>query len=225
MQNKLFDYSFLALGLLTQVLAYFWNPLVLGMPVELHWLNLLSGLAGIMSVFLCSQGKMMFYAFGMLQISTYAIICWWEHLWGQIGMNAFFFVCQCYGIYHWYSRIHRANKGVDDAVPTQSLSPRLLTVVTIAILISSLMVGYLLDHYTQDKQPYLDAFTTVAALFAEVLMILAIRDQWYVWFVVDVVYVVLFCLLHNYCMAMQYAFWTANCVYGYINWTRSLAHE
>lgn len=219
--SKVFDYSFVTLGLLTQVLAYYWNPLFLG-TASPHWLNLVSGLAGIMSVFLCSQGKMMFYLFGVLQISTYAVICWWEHLWGQIGMNGFFFLCQCYGMYHWYHRIHRANKGVDEAVPTITLSTRMLTIVSLAILVTSAAVGYYFDHYTSNPQPYLDAFTTVAAIFAEILMILAIRDQWYVWFVVDVVYIVLWAQAGNACMLMQYGFWTANCVYGFVKWSESL---
>ena len=220
-KQRIFDYSFVVLGLLTQVLAYYWNPLFHGLPAP-HWLNLVSGLSGILSVFLCSQGKMLFYLFGLIQISTYAVICYWSQLWGQIAMNAFFFACQCYGIYHWYQRIHGANKGVGESVPTIRLSARLLALVTLAILVLSAAVGYGLDAYTSDAEPYFDAFTTVAALFAEILMILAIRDQWYIWFVVDLVYIVLFSRIGNYCMMMEYAFWTANCVYGYVMWSKSL---
>lgn len=219
--NKWFDWAFLGLGLAIQVVAYLWIPLLQG-GEYLHWLSLFSGICGILSVFYCSQGKMIFYLFGMLQITSYTVLCAWEHLYGQIAMNAFFFACQCYGIYHWHKQLSEAQKAESEAVPTVALSRQMLTIVTTVIILVSYATGYLLQAYTNDSQPYLDAFTTVPALFAEILMILAIRDQWYVWFVVDVIYIVLWVRAGDPCMTMQYAFWTANCVYGFVKWTKTL---
>ena len=66
----------------------------------------------------------------------------------------------------------------------------------------------------------MDSFTTVVALVAQVLMILAYRDQWFLWFAVDIVSVVMWIYVGNYCMAAQYAFWCCNCIYGYVRWTQ-----
>lgn len=219
--NNWFDYSFVTLGLAIQVLAFCWIPLFQGGDYP-HWLSLVSGLSGILSVYYCSRGKMIFYVFGMLQISTYQVICYWEHLYGQMAMNIFFFICQCYGIYHWRKQLSEAHKGNHEAVPTVTLSARNLVLLSACLILVSLLTGYLLDVYTADSQPYLDAFTTVPALVAEVLMILAIRDQWYVWFVVDCIYIVLWWRAGDPCMLMQYAFWTANCIYGFVHWSKSL---
>ena len=51
---------------------------------------------------------------------------------------------------------------------------------------------------------------------------MAFREQWYLWLMVDVLTMVMWVRAENYCMAAQYAFWCANCVYGYIQWTKSL---
>lgn len=223
-KNNIFDISFVTLGLLIQVFAYCWIPLFQGGEFP-HWLSLVSGLCGILSVFYCSQGKMIFYFFGMLQIATYQVLCIWENLYGQMFMNLFFFACQCYGIYHWRKQLREADKGNSESVPAIALSPRQLTALTIALLAVSAAVGFVLSRYTNDTQPYLDAFTTVPALVAEVLMILAIRDQWYVWFGVDLIYCILWFRAGDYCMLMQYAFWTVNCIYGFAHWSKSLKHE
>ena len=90
------------------------------------------------------------------------------------------------------------------------------------IIAVSLLIGWLLGQYTDDPQPYLDAFTTVPAIVAQILMVMAYREQWYLWLIVDVLAMIMWLRAENYCMAAQYAFWCANCVYGYIQWTKSL---
>ena len=92
----------------------------------------------------------------------------------------------------------------------------------LAIVALSTFAGWLLHLYTDDPQPYLDAFTTVPAILAQILMVMAYREQWYLWLMVDVLAMVMWMRAENYCMAAQYAFWCANCVYGYIQWTKSL---
>ena len=77
-------------------------------------------------------------------------------------------------------------------------------------------------RFTNDTQPYLDAFTTIPALVAQILMILVYREQWYIWLVVDLLATVMWIQAENYCMAAQYAFWCLNCIYGYVHWTRTL---
>jgi nicotinamide mononucleotide transporter len=107
-------------------------------------------------------------------------------------------------------------------VQTRRLSPRFVPLLTVAILVISFLTGWLLESYTDDPQPYLDALTTIPAIVAQVLMVMAFREQWYLWLIVDVLAMVMWLRAENYCMAAQYAFWCANCIYGYVQWTKSL---
>ena len=92
-------------------------------------------------------------------------------------------------------------------------------------MLLSLLVGWLLQRCTDDPQPYLDAFTTVPAIVAQILMVLAFREQWYIWMLVDVLALIMWLRAGNYCMAAQYFFWCANCVYGYVQWTRQCVKD
>jgi nicotinamide mononucleotide transporter len=96
----------------------------------------------------------------------------------------------------------------------------LASVLVISVVLLSLVVGWLLQRYTDDPQPYLDAFTTVPAIVAQILMVLTFREQWYIWILVDILALVMWLRAGNYCMAAQYLFWCANCVYGYIQWSK-----
>jgi nicotinamide mononucleotide transporter PnuC len=106
----------------------------------------------------------------------------------------------------------------DDSLQIQPrrLSKRLTPVLIISVVLLSLLVGWLLQRYTDDPQPYLDAFTTVPAIVAQILMVLAFREQWYIWMLVDVLALIMWLRAGNYCMAAQYFFWCATRFYRHM---------
>ena len=195
---------FLVLGLLIQVITF-------GiLPEDNPW-SLVSGLLGICSVTLGAQGNILTFVFGFAQVGTYTYLCCLEHFYAEIAMNAYYFLTMMYGVYCWRKRL------IDNSlqIKTRVLSSKLIWWMVVCVVVVSLLVGWILARFTDDPQPYMDAFTTVPAIAAQLLMVLAFREQWYLWFVVDILAVVLWLRAENYCMAAQYAFWCANCVYGY----------
>ena len=179
--------------------------------------SLVSGLLGICSVVLGAQGNILTFVFGFAQVGTYTYLCVQERFYAEIALNIFYFITMIYGVYVWKRRLTD-----DDSLQIQPrrLSKRLTPVLIISVVLLSLLVGWLLQRYTDDPQPYLDAFTTVPAIVAQLLMVLAFREQWYIWMLVDVLALIMWLRAGNYCMAAQYFFWCANCVYGYLQWTR-----
>ena len=210
-----FLWIFLATGLLVQVVAYWWMP-------DNPW-SLVSGLLGICSVVLCSQGNILTFIFGFGQILTYTYLCWLERFYAGIAMNAFYFASQIYGLWYWRRLASSEGSSLNTELTTfHSLRWPWLVALTVALVGLSLLTGCLLSFYTDDTQPYLDAFTTVPAIAAQILMVLAFREHWFIWLTIDILYVVLWARAGNYCMLMQYAFWCINCVYGFTRWSRSL---
>jgi len=213
-RNK-FLWIFLATGLLVQVVAYWWMP-------DNPW-SLVSGLLGICSVVLCSQGNILTFIFGFGQILTYTYLCWLERFYAGIAMNAFYFASQIYGLWYWRRLASSDTSSLNTELTTfHSLRWPWLVALTLVLVGLSLLTGWLLSLYTDDTQPYLDAFTTVPAIAAQILMVLAFREHWFIWLTIDILYVVLWARAGNYCMLMQYAFWCINCVYGFTRWSRSL---
>lgn len=209
--NRIFASVFLVTGLTVQVIAYLLQP-------DTPW-SLVSGMLGICSVVLCSVGNIFTFLFGFAQIATYTYICYLNHLYGNIGINVFYFLSQIYGIYLW----RRRGAGVTETVTTRRLPMKVWLVLLIALTAASALTGYLLDCYTDDPQPYLDAFTTVPAIVAQVLLVMAYNEQWILWFAIDIIYIVLWAQAGNGCMLMQYIFWCINCVYGWLSWTQRKA--
>lgn len=201
---------FLATGVLVQVITFYLMP-------HTPW-ALVSGILGICSVVLGAQGNILTFVFGFAQVVTYTYLCVVERFYAEIAINIYYFITMIYGVYCWRNRLSDNTLQVQ----TRCLSRNVFPLLSLAIILMSVLTGWLLQRYTDDPQPYLDAFTTVPAIVAQVLMVLAYREQWYLWLAVDVLAVVMWIRAENYCMAAQYAFWCANCIYGYVQWTKSL---
>ncbi len=212
--DTIFLWSFLTVGLAVQIVTYIISPQSV--------ISLVSGMFGICSVVLCSQGRILTYIFGFGQIITYTYICYTDSLYGLIGINIFYFITQIYGIIIWRKRLDANKSEFMDAVPTRKVSWKMMVAIAVSVLALSALVGWLLATFTDDSQPYLDAYTTIPALVAQILMILAYREQWYIWFFIDVLYVVLWARAGNYCLVAQHIFWCINCVYGFYRWTKAL---
>lgn len=205
--RKWFDYSFLALGLLIQVVTYFLMP-------HDTWLSLLSSCLGVCSVCLASQGNILTYAFGFAQVGTYTYLCYTQRFYGEIAMNAYYFITMIYGVYVWRRRLSESK----NIITVRRLKICTILLLIVSTLVGSWLVGWGLERWTDDTQPYLDAFTTMPALVAQILMILAFREHWFFWLAVDILSIALWLRAGDYCMAVQYAFWCANCIYGLHRW-------
>ena len=127
--NRIFATVFLVTGLTVQVVAYLWMP---DTP-----LSLVSGMLGICSVVLCSVGNIFTFLFGFAQIITYTYICYLNHLYGNIGINAFYFLSQIYGIYLWRKR----GAGMTEAVETRHLKRSVWMLLIGGIAMVSLATG------------------------------------------------------------------------------------
>ena len=148
-------------------------------------------------------------------------------LFGQIVLNTFYLVTMIYGVFVWKKRL-KGNNGERLEVKSERLTvtPRSLPLkvgipIFIAMIVLSYLTGWQMSAHTPHPEPYLDAFTTVPALVAQVLMILVYREHWFIWLAVDILNVILWIRVGDYCLAAQYVFWCANCLYGLHRW-RSL---
>ena len=122
-KGKVFDYSFLAMGLLVQIITYCIAPSGV-------W-SLVSGLCGIFSVVLCAQGNILYYIFGFAQVITYTYLCVVEHFYAEIAMNIFYFVTMIYGVFVWRRQL---NTGSEEKNKVQTRQLRRNTFVWLSVV-------------------------------------------------------------------------------------------
>ena len=205
-KDKAFDYGFMSLGIILQVICF--------LLTNDDILSFICGLSGVINVVLCSQRKMSFYLFAYIQMFTYIVIIYRNLLWGELGENIFYFVTTTIALFLWWKNYNKEEKVVE----AKKLG-KLGWIIngTIFVVATAVLYGILLK--TNDPKPFLDAVSTVPAFIAQVLLMMRYREQWIMWFIVDIATLILWISLGNVFMILQYVFWTINCVYGYYKWS------
>lgn len=222
-----FDWFFLALGLVIQVIAIA-AGFINGTPESVGLI--ISGLAGVISVILCSQGKISFYLFGFVQLFTY-VFCFSipNNLHGETLENGMYFITMLYGLYAWSKNYRQDVTNESIEIKARKLGVK-GNVITAAIFVIGTILYYIFLKSVpvfgvMDSDPFVDSLTSVPAYIAQIFMVLGFREQWVYWFILDVSSVVLAIRAGSLVMTAQFIFWTLNCVYGYMKWTKSVEHK
>lgn len=217
-----FDWMFLMVGLALQVVAVVvgflsGNPDSIGL--------IISGLAGVVSVVLCSQGKISFYLFGFVQLFTY-VFCFSipNNLHGETIENGMYFITMLYGMYVWAK--HYGKNTTTESLEIHARKLGIIeNIVTAGIFVFGTVAYYIFLKNVpmfgaMDSDPFMDSITSIPAYIAQVFMVLGFREQWVYWCILDVGSIILAARAGSPVMVAQFIFWTLNCIYGYVNWTK-----
>lgn len=207
-----FGVIFIMVGLLTKLVSYW--------LVGDSLLSLICGMLGIVGVVLYSQKKFSAYVFSFGQLFLYVYLAWQQRLWGEVVENAFYFVTMVGGMFVWLRHYHSSESSSE--VETLRLSKPWFYGI-LAATAALIAVLYFVLKATNDTQPFMDSLTTVPAFVAQVLLMLRYRENWLFWAIINVASIVLWAIAGNYCLMMQFVFWTVNCAYGYWLWRKSSA--
>lgn len=181
-------------------------------------LNIIAGVAGVISVVLCAKGKVVFYFIGFIQTVTYLVLAWQNQFYGEVIENVFYFVTMIWGIFVWKKNSVQNEDGTEDVAAKKFTGVQWVLSV-IGTVIATIAMGYVLN-YIGSAQAYTDAATNVMAIFAQLLMVRRYREQWIWWLVIDLFCIKMWFVAGNWSMVAMYVAWTANCIYGWMNWSK-----
>jgi nicotinamide mononucleotide transporter len=180
-------------------------------------LNIIAGLAGVVSVVMCAKGRTMFYFIGFIQTITYLVLSWKNNFYGEVIENLFYFVTMIWGIVVWKKNEIKNDDGTKDVIAKKFTAVQWILSIAGTIVATIIMGAWL--NTIGSAQAYTDAATNVMAIFAQILMVRRYKEQWVWWFVIDIFCIKLWWVAGNWSMVAMYIAWTANTVYGFINWS------
>ena len=201
---------------------FMWGMVLLQILVYIvapdSWYGVVAGIAGCISVVLTAKGRWMMYPIGFIQNFTYTVLAFQNMFYGEVIEQVFYIVTMIWGMVAWARNMHTNEDGTQDVNTRKfDLAEWLFTIVGVAI--GTWLFGRVLVTLNA-AQPYTDAATNVMALFAQVLMVKRYREQWVLWLLIDVFCIKMWWVAGNWSMVAMYVAWTANCIYGWMNWTK-----
>jgi nicotinamide mononucleotide transporter len=177
-------------------------------PVE--WIAAALGLANIA---LLVRRSVWNYPFGMAMVALYFVVFWQAKLYGEAGLQIFFFAAQAWGWALWV----RAGGG-ESRVPVRRLGgfSRALWLVATAAL--TLNLGWVMHKFTDASLPYADAAIAGASIAAQVLLAYRRIENWVLWIAIDVASIGVYAYKDLWPTAALYVVFLVMSVLGLIEW-------
>jgi nicotinamide mononucleotide transporter len=180
---------------------------VLGYQVTL--LELLAVIASATGVWLGTTGKRIMWPWYGLSGVLYGWLFFNYDLYASASLQIVFIAAAIWGWFGW---------GPQGAI-SRNLSWTLrLTVLSAGTVVWLLITPFLVSLSAAAARP--DAFGLVFSVIAQVLMVLQFRENWVLWFVVNVVYVALFWSQDLKFTSLLYVVFAAIALRGWINWQK-----
>lgn len=201
---------------------FMWGMVLLQIVVYIiapdSWYGVVAGIAGCISVVLTAKGRWLMYPIGFIQNFTYTVLAFQNMFYGEVIEQIFYVVTMIWGMFAWARNMTTNEDGTQD-VKTRKFGWAEWIVTTIGVVSGTYLFGNWLNSIGA-AQAYTDAATNVMALFAQVLMVKRYREQWILWILIDVFCIKMWWVAGNWSMVAMYVAWTANCFYGWYNWTK-----
>ncbi|PLV58262.1 nicotinamide riboside transporter PnuC [Erwinia sp. B116] len=208
---------------------------------DLSWIEAIGTLAGLLCIWLASQEKIANYAFGLLNVTLFAVIFFQIQLYASLLLQLFFFVANIYGWYAW-SRQTSDNQLVLKirwlplpkalgwgaacivaiALMTRFIDPVFSFLThTAVMLMQGVGLNVVMPQLQPDAYPFWDSCMMVLSIVAMILMTRKYVENWLLWLVVNLISVVIFARQGVYAMAVEYAILTLIALNGAWLWIKS----
>ena len=201
---------------------FMWGMVLLQILVYIvapdSWYGVAAGIAGCISVVLTAKGRWMMYPIGFIQNFTYTVLAFQNMFYGEVIEQMFYVVTMIWGMVAWAKNMNTNDDGTQD-VKTRKFGLVEWIVSIVGTVIGAYVFGRVLIAMGA-AQPYTDAATNVMALFAQMMMVKRYREQWIWWVLIDLFCIKMWLVAGNWSMVAMYIAWTANCIYGWYNWTK-----
>lgn len=182
----------------------------------LSWVDWAATLTAILYVVLAARLSVWGWVWGIISCSLWAYASFFFYdLWLDALLQLFYVGMGFLGLYQW----KYGGKG-GAGLPVTVLPLRQHFLLLAAGCVAALLFGYFFDEYTPAAATYLDAFTTVFAVFATLILVRKVLENWLYWIVIDTVYVYLYADRGAYLFALLMTVYVLIATAAFFRWRR-----
>lgn len=174
-------------------------------------------ICALMYIVLISLKNQWGWLFATISSAIYIFICYYGKLYLETGLQVFYVAMAIYGWYEWSDADDEPNEGIIQ------WSKKTHVYIISTGLILTILTGIFFNIYTDQAQPFLDAFTTIFSLIATYMVTKKVLENWFYWIVIDLVAIFLYVNRGLELSGLLYILYTIIAFYGYFNWKKTFA--
>lgn len=157
---------------------------------------------------------------GFASTAIYTVLFWNVQLLMESALNVYYMAMAVYGWWQWR---HGGKGDTELPVRTWRWQPHCLALGLILLL--TLLSGSLLTQYTLAAWPFLDSFTTWAAVVTTFMVARKILENWLYWMVINSTSIFIFADRGMYLTALLLVFYLIISIFGWLSWYRDYRRE
>jgi len=150
-------------------------------------IEVIASISGFICVYLLIKRNIWNFFFGLIQVTLYVWIFYQNKLYSDTMLHVIYISLQFYGWWNW-----RQHKNSQQELVIEKTPLKMFISLTLLSISSTLVLGYVMDNYTNASFAYADAFTTTTSLIAQWLLTRRHLLNWSFWLAVDVVAIVIY---------------------------------
>jgi len=188
------------------------------MPSMIELIGFMTSIAG---VFLTIRRSPYCWPIGALSVLVYAYVFMQAKLYADAGLQGIFFLFCIYGWFMWTTSSTDANR-ISSPVQVSSMNKQEALLGIIGVLPCTFILGMFLNNSTDADIPYIDSFLAVVSIYAQFLQTRKRIQHWYMWILVDTLYIGLYIYKNLLLTAILYAIFLLMAIQGIIEWKKVL---
>lgn len=190
-------------------------------PSAMNVLDALGLIFGLLAVYYLIKESILTWPAGIIYVLISFVVFYKAKLYADFVLHIFFLFMNIYGWYYW---IYGKKRGKDE-VPVTTSSTRVLVLISLGSIAGVVLLGYFLTRYTDASLPYWDSATTILSLSGMWLTAKKKIDNWYFWFIVDVLATGIYVYKGIYFYAVLYLVYIGMAVIGYLQWKKTMKKQ
>ena len=188
---------------------------------EIGALEVIGLVFGLLAVIWLIRQNILTWPAGLIYVFASLIIFWKEKLYADFFLHIIYLGLNFYGWYYWKHGKKEAEKILRVSTTPFGLS-LLLLVVSIAGIFTT---GFVLARYSDASLPYWDSATTILSFTGMWLTARKKIENWYYWFVVDVLAAGIYYYKGIHLYAFLYLIYIGLAIAGYLSWKKATLKE
>ncbi|OUU79716.1 MAG: hypothetical protein CBC38_04380 [Gammaproteobacteria bacterium TMED78] len=159
------------------------------------------------------QNILCWYA-AFISSAIYLFVFYQANLYMEALLQLFYAMVAIYGWRQWKYN----EKNEDKKISTLDYKTHFLLILLILML--TLIVGFYINNF-QEELPYLDSFTTIAAIFTTFMVAKKILENWIYWAIIDTISIYIYFQKELYLTTFLFLFYLVLVFIGYRSWKKS----
>ena len=186
-----------------------------------NWLEATGLVSGLLCVALLIRQNIWNWPIGLLYSVVSIVVFYRERLYAELPLQLFYVAMNSYGWYYWAFARERVRRP-DEALPITNIPLRTALSLTVIVAGTSAAMGYFYATKTNAAYPYWDSVATTMSFAGMWMTARKQIENWYVWFVVDVLETGIYLAKGIDLYAVLYCVYIGMAIAGWWAWYRSM---